>query len=154
MHSVLLLKCIFSTKILRRLKPENPQYLLLLLGIIGRKHKVRKELIVIKYSLNPFSSLSAFVSFPPHSSFVWLFCWDLCEGPGWCTFISSKEGQSVGCHFRNSKWAWPLLNKTRPYFKTSRWKCLLDKGHAKIRQFVYKGFLMKMREVFFPELFY
>lgn len=50
MHSVLLLKCIFSTKILRRLKPENPQYLLLLLGIIGRKHKVRKELIVIKYS--------------------------------------------------------------------------------------------------------
>lgn len=48
--TVLLLKHILSTKILRRLQPENSQYLLLLLGITGRKCRVRKELIAIKYS--------------------------------------------------------------------------------------------------------
>lgn len=154
MHSVLLLKRIFFHKDFEEAKTRKSTVFAFATWNYRKETQGEERMNCDEVLLESVQLSVRLCQLPPHSSSVWRFCWDLCEGPGRGTFISSKEGQSVCCHFRNSKWAWPLLNKTLPYFKTSCWKCLLDKGHAKIRQFVYKGFLMKMRGVFLPELLY
>lgn len=69
--------------------------LALLFGIIGRKYRVRKELMVIKYSQKLFSYPDAFVNLPRTWVLFGSFVEAFVKGLVGVAFISSKEGHRV-----------------------------------------------------------
>lgn len=83
-----------STEVLRRLQPEVTVFALLL-GIIGRKYRVRKELMAIKCPQKLSSYPNAFVNLPCTLVLFGSFVEAFVKGLVGVAFVSSKEGHKV-----------------------------------------------------------
>lgn len=147
----------FIQTFLRKLQPENPQFLLLWFESLWRWGRARKSQLWLSGSPQP---LSTFLELGFCSALLLKHC----DRPVPCSFhFQERRAQGVGCYVRNSKWANLLWNKTRTIFEEVILKMTLGKRTCKIGAFLVRvfavdflivvwslfAFLMKFGGIFF-----